>query len=131
MIKYPRTLHLPWSQGITSDDKVCKSLNRLHEYTIAHPEHDTDEILKDARTYLKEFKKKNSNEAIELQELAAGSAGYAAAKDSIKELSQEESYVLWTSLNSKFKELRTGWDDFQDFDLFARAYIRQCLKNQP
>lgn len=72
----------------------------------------------------------NPNEAPKLQELAAWSAGYAAAKDSIKELSQEESYVLWTSLNSEFKELRSGWDDFKDFDLFARAYIRQCLKNQ-
>jgi hypothetical protein len=109
---------------------IEKALNRLHEYSITHPEHDTDEILKDARTYLKEFKKKNSNEAIELQELAAGSAGYDAAKDSIKELSQEESYVLWTSLNSEFKELRSGWDDFQDFDLFARAYIRHCLQNK-
>lgn len=29
MIKYPRTLHLPWSQGITSDDKVCKSLKHF------------------------------------------------------------------------------------------------------
>ena len=109
---------------------IEKALNWLHEYSIAHPEHDTDEILKDARTYLKEFKKKISNEPIKLEELAAWSSGYAAAKDSIKELSQEDSYVLWTSLNSEFKELRSGWDDFQDFDLFARDYIRQCLKNQ-
>jgi hypothetical protein len=27
--KYPRTLHLPWSLGITSDDKVCKSLEHF------------------------------------------------------------------------------------------------------
>lgn len=86
---------------------IEKALNRLHEYAVLHPEHDTDGILTDARTYLKE----NPNEAI-------------------KELSQEESYVLWTSLNSEFKELRSGWDDFKDFDLFARAYISQCLKNQ-
>ena len=126
---------------------IEKALNRLHEYAVLHPEHDTDEILTDARTHLKEFKKKtsinmkhfpNPNEASRcqevaksLQELAAWSAGYAAAKDSIKELSQEESYVLWTSLNTDFKELRSGWDDFTDFDLFARAYISQCLKNQP
>lgn len=70
------------------------------------------------------------NPMTSLETLAAWSAGYDAAKDSIKELSQEESYVLWTSLNSKFKELRTGWDDFQDFDLFARAYIRHCLQNK-
>lgn len=109
---------------------IEKALNRLHEYAIAHPEHDTDEILKDARTYLKEFKKKISNEPIKLEELAAWSAGYAAAKNSIKELSQEDSYVLWTSLNSEFKELRSGWDDFKDFDLFARVYIRHCLQTK-
>ena len=109
---------------------IEKALIRLHEYSIAHPEHDTDEILKAARTHLKEFKNKNSNEAIELQELSAWFVGYAAAKDSIKELSQEDSYVLWTSLNSDFKELRSGWNDFQDFDLFARAYIRHCLQTK-
>jgi uncharacterized FlgJ-related protein len=25
--KYPRTPHLPWSEGVTSDDKILKSLN--------------------------------------------------------------------------------------------------------
>lgn len=27
MVKYPRTLHLPWSEGITNDDKVLKSIS--------------------------------------------------------------------------------------------------------
>lgn len=26
-IKYPRTFHLPWSEGVTSDDKVLKSVD--------------------------------------------------------------------------------------------------------
>ena len=28
-LKYPRTLHLPWSESITSDDKVMKSIDSL------------------------------------------------------------------------------------------------------
>lgn len=28
-VKYPRTYHLPWSPGITSDDKIIKSLDFL------------------------------------------------------------------------------------------------------
>jgi hypothetical protein len=27
--KYPRTLHVPWSKGITSDDKVCKNISHF------------------------------------------------------------------------------------------------------
>lgn len=65
-----------------------------------------------------------------LESLTAWSAGYDAGKSSIKEMSQEDSYVLWTSLISEFKELRSGWNDFQDFDLFARAYIRHCLQTK-
>jgi len=30
LIKYPRTFHLPWSEGVTSDDKLMKSLDRFH-----------------------------------------------------------------------------------------------------
>ena len=28
-VKYPRTHHLPWSEAVTSDDKVCQSLNHF------------------------------------------------------------------------------------------------------
>lgn len=28
-IKYPRTFHLPWSEGVTSDDKVLKSIDHF------------------------------------------------------------------------------------------------------
>jgi hypothetical protein len=33
-IKYPRTLHLPWSEGITSDDKKIKTLNNFHGRSV-------------------------------------------------------------------------------------------------
>lgn len=29
LIKYPRTYHLPWSEGVTSDDKINKSTNQF------------------------------------------------------------------------------------------------------
>lgn len=34
--KYPRTLHLPWSDGKTSDDKVCGSIDHFigHEVVV-------------------------------------------------------------------------------------------------
>ena len=28
-MKYPRTLHLPWSKGTTNDDKIATSINSL------------------------------------------------------------------------------------------------------
>lgn len=28
-VKYPRTYHLPWSEAVTSDDKVCQSLEHF------------------------------------------------------------------------------------------------------
>lgn len=34
MTKYPRTPHLPWSPGRTSDDNVLKSIDHLHELPI-------------------------------------------------------------------------------------------------
>lgn len=34
MSKYPRTYHLPWSPGTTSDDKISKSINNLIEVDI-------------------------------------------------------------------------------------------------
>lgn len=46
---------------------IEKALIRLHEYSIAHPEHDTDEILKDARTYLQDLEKENLHIPIEKQ----------------------------------------------------------------
>ena len=27
--KYPRTLHLPWSEGATNDDKILKSVEHF------------------------------------------------------------------------------------------------------
>jgi hypothetical protein len=33
-IKYPRTPHLPWSEGITSDDKKIKTLNKFHGRSV-------------------------------------------------------------------------------------------------
>lgn len=27
--KYPRTYHLPWSKGTTSDDKITKSISSI------------------------------------------------------------------------------------------------------
>lgn len=33
-VKYPRTYHLPWSQGISSDDKIIKSLDALESCEI-------------------------------------------------------------------------------------------------
>ena len=34
IIKYPRTPHLPWSEGITSDDKKIKTLNKFHGRSV-------------------------------------------------------------------------------------------------
>jgi len=34
LYKYPRTYHLPWSLGITTDDKVIKSLSRFENRQV-------------------------------------------------------------------------------------------------
>ena len=33
-MKYPRTLHLPWSPGVTSDDKVLESIDFFHNKKV-------------------------------------------------------------------------------------------------
>ena len=33
-VKYPRTMHLPWSPGLQNDDRVIKSLDRLIGRTV-------------------------------------------------------------------------------------------------
>ncbi len=36
-IKYPRTYHLPWSEGITSDDKMLPSIECLKGLKVVAP----------------------------------------------------------------------------------------------
>ena len=33
-IKYPKTLHLPWSQGVNSDDRVMKDLSGFEGHPV-------------------------------------------------------------------------------------------------
>lgn len=34
LFKYPRTLHCPWSEGITNDDKVHSSMDQFHGHEV-------------------------------------------------------------------------------------------------
>lgn len=33
-IKYPRTFHFPWSEGVQSDDKVISTLHHLEDRRV-------------------------------------------------------------------------------------------------